>query len=280
MQHLPVPVTIQSHGRLLHLSPPVVMGILNATPDSFYNKGHDSNVAGLLKNAEKMLHDGAAILDVGGSSTRPGQKLMNADDELKRIIPAVNAIIKHFPEVWLSVDTYHSVVARQVVEAGASIINDISGGRFDDRMLSTVAALKVPYIGMHIQGTPETMQIAPHYNNVVVEVMDELRSLNDHCREEGIKDVILDPGFGFGKDVLHNFELLRSLNIFRILGRPILVGLSRKSMICKVLKVNPEHALNGTTALHSIAILQGANIIRAHDVKEAVEVVQLCNKYH
>ena len=249
------------------------MGILNATPDSFYNKGAESDVYGMLHMAERMLNAGAAILDIGGASTKPGQQLITADEEMQRVMPAVLAISKEFPEAWLSIDTYNAKVARETVTAGVSIVNDVSSGRFDKEMLQTVAALKVPYIAMHMQGTPETMQLAPEYNDVVKEVHVYLENICTACAAAGIEDVIIDPGFGFGKTVAHNFALLRSLNTFSTLGRPILAGLSRKSMICKPLKVSPEHALNGTTALNMIALEQGANILRVHDVKEAREVV-------
>jgi len=273
--HLPIQTTLQSKGRLLHLSKPAVMGILNATPDSFYNKGRDSGLEAILANAGKMLKEGALILDIGGASTKPGAAIMNADEELQRVIPVVEAIYKEFPDAWLSVDTYNARVAKEAIQAGASIINDVSSGRFDREMLQTVAMLKVPYIAMHMQGTPETMQQDPKYGDVVVEVLEYLKDVLEQCNETGIADIIIDPGFGFGKTVEHNFQLLQSLSTFRILGKPILAGLSRKSMICKTLKVNPEHALNGTTALNMVALLNGASILRVHDVKEAIETIKL-----
>ncbi len=272
---LPVQTTLQSKGRLLDISKPVIMGILNATPDSFYNKGRESGLDELLRSAEKMLKDGAAILDIGGASTKPGAEIISKDEELKRVIPVISTIHRHFPDAWLSVDTYNAVVAKEAVDAGASIVNDVSAGRFDKEMLHTVAALKVPYIAMHMQGRPETMQKDPQYGDVVTEVREYLKDVSFKCAEAGIIDVIVDPGFGFGKTVEHNFAILSSLHTFRILGKPILAGLSRKSMICKVLKVNPENALNGTTALNMVALLQGASILRVHDVKEAMEVVTM-----
>ena len=272
---LPVSTTIQSKGRILDLSTPVLMGILNATPDSFYNKGRYSDVDALMRNAELMLEQGAAILDIGGASTRPGAEIMSADEELMRVLPAVEAVHNRFPDAWLSVDTYNAPVAKAAVEAGASIVNDVSGARFDGDMLRTVSALKVPYIAMHIQGSPQTMQKDPVYGNVVTEVRDYLQQLCDTCTASGIHDIIVDPGFGFGKTLEHNFELLRSMQTFAILGRPILAGISRKSMICRSLGVTPEQALNGTTALHMVALQQGANILRVHDVKEAREVIEL-----
>jgi len=272
---LPIQTMLQSKGRLLDLSKPVVMGILNATPDSFFNKGRDSSIDDLLRNAEKMLHEGAVILDIGGASTKPGQQLMSADDELERILPVITAIHHRYPDAWLSIDTYNATVAKAAVEAGAAIVNDVSSGRVDNNMIQTVAELKVPYIAMHMQGTPATMQVDPQYTDAVIEVRNYLRNVCDECSEHGISDIIVDPGFGFGKTTEHNFKLLRSLDTFRILGRPVLAGLSRKSIVCKPLKVNPEHALNGTTALHMVALQKGANILRVHDVKEAMEVIKL-----
>ena len=266
---------LHSKGKVLDIPQPVVMGILNATPDSFYNKGQHNNADSLLKVAAQMLKDGAAILDIGGARTKPGQDLLGADDELLRIIPVIEAIHKNFPDAWLSVDTYNARTAKEAVNAGASIVNDVSSGSFDKDMLATVGQLDVPYIAMHMQGTPQTMQLSPEYDDVVKEVLAYLRNICNDCEAAGIKEVIIDPGFGFGKTVAHNFALLRSLSSFSVLGKPMLAGLSRKSMICKPLKVNPEHALNGTTALNMVALQQGANILRVHDVKEAIEVVKL-----
>ncbi|MDR3681998.1 MAG: dihydropteroate synthase [Flavipsychrobacter sp.] len=270
-----VPTLLQSKGQLLDLSTPVVMGILNATPDSFYNKGQDSDMDALLRNAEKMIGEGAKILDIGGASTKPGSAIIEVEEELLRVIQVVETIHKHFPDTWLSVDTYHAQVAREAVDAGAAIINDVSSGDIDAEMLKTVAELHVPYIAMHMQGTPETMQQNPQYTDAVIEVQNYLNNICDNCKAHGIQDVIIDPGFGFGKTTAHNFQLLRSLHTLRILGRPILAGISRKSIVCKPLKVSPANALNGTTALHMIALQQGANILRVHDVKEAVECVKL-----
>ena len=271
----PVPTIIYSKGRLLDITKPVVMGILNATPNSFYNKGRASDIDNLLRNAEIMLQEGAAILDIGGASTKPGEPLIQPDAELGRILPVVTAIHQRFPEAWLSIDTYNAVVAKEAIGAGASIINDISAGEFDKEMLATVANLKVPYIAMHIQGTPQTMQKAPNYTNVLTEVCNHLQQVCAICTAAGIKDIIIDPGFGFGKTVAHNYRLLNALNTLRLLGKPILAGLSRKSMVCRPLNLSPEYALNGTTALNMIALKHGANILRVHDVKEAVEVIKL-----
>ncbi|HTN45487.1 MAG TPA: dihydropteroate synthase [Flavipsychrobacter sp.] len=277
---LPVQTLLQSRGKLLDISKPAVMGILNATPDSFYNKGRERTADDLLRNAEKMLNEGAAILDIGGASTRPGSELIRVEDELERVLPVIKLIHQRFPEAWLSADTYNAATAEAAVAEGVSIINDISGGRFDENMLSTVARLQVPYVAMHIQGTPETMQQQPRYEDVVYEVRNALRLISERCDEAGIKDVIIDPGFGFGKTVAHNFQLLNGLHLLRMLGRPVLAGISRKSMICKTLEVTPDEALNGTTALHMIALQQGASILRVHDVKEVVQVVKLYEALH
>lgn len=268
-------LALHSKGRVLDLSKPIVMGILNTTPNSFFDKGQSSDPLSLLRRAEKMLQDGASILDLGGASTKPGEELINADEELQRVMPVVLAIHKEFPDAWLSVDTYNALVAKETVDAGVAIVNDVSSGRFDADMLLTVAEMNVTYIAMHMQGTPKTMQLAPEYDDVVGEVYQYLRHTCTQCAAAGITDIIIDPGFGFGKTVAHNFSLLRSLHQFKALGKPILAGISRKSMICKPLRVNPEHALNGTTALHMAALQQGANILRVHDVKEAMQVITL-----
>ncbi len=272
---LPVQTTLQSKGRLLDLSTPVVMGILNATPDSFYNKGRDSSLDQLVKRAGEMLEAGATILDIGGASTKPGAPIIDIEEELRRVIPLVEALHKKYPDAWLSVDTYHSRLAEEAVAAGASIVNDVSSGSLDGNMMATVGKLKVPYIAMHMQGTPETMQKNPSYHDAVYEVRDYLRVKCDEAKQAGITDVIIDPGFGFGKTVEHNFELLKMMGTLTTLGKPILAGISRKSIVCKPLKVNPEHALNGTTALNMVALMNGANILRVHDVKEAVQAVTL-----
>jgi dihydropteroate synthase len=256
------------------------MGILNATPDSFYNKGQDSDTDGLLRNAEKMLNDGAVILDIGGASTKPGAKLMRADEDSQRVLPVIAEIHRRFPDSWLSVDTYNAETAKGAVAAGADIINDVSSGRFDKEMLRTVAGLHVPYIAMHMQGSPETMQQNPVYEDVVADVRNYLADVCNQCSMAGITDIIIDPGFGFGKTIADNFQLLNALHGFRVLGKPVLAGISRKSMVCKPLKVNPEYALNGTTALHMVALQQGANILRVHDVKEAIETIKLYQQFN
>ncbi len=271
---LPVQSMIQSKGRLLDLSSPVVMGIINVTPDSFYSKSRSSG-DNVLEVAEKMLSDGATILDIGGASTRPGAKLIAPEEEISRVVPAIEALREHFPNAWLSIDTYNSSTAKAAIEAGAHIVNDVSSGKVDNNMLSTVSSLNVPYIAMHMQGLPENMQQKPQYDDVVYEIRDELRQVIDGCEYAGIKDIIIDPGFGFGKSKTHNFDLMNGLHTFTTLGKPILAGISRKGMIWKTLGTSPEDALNGTTALHMVALQQGTNILRVHDIKEAVEVITL-----
>ncbi|MBX2921035.1 MAG: dihydropteroate synthase [Chitinophagaceae bacterium] len=271
--------TLNCKGRLLSLNMPVVMGIINITPDSFYSSSRKNETGAALQQAEKMLGDGAAILDIGGQSTRPGSERIEAAEEIKRVLPAIEMILEKFPEAVISIDTYHATVARAAVAAGACMVNDISAGEMDAEMIDTVAALKVPYICMHMQGTPGTMQEAPQYSNVALEVLDYLAKKIKICRDKGIYDVIADPGFGFGKTIAHNFTLLKSLNAFKILDTPLLAGLSRKSTVYKTLGTTAGEALNGTTVLHTIALMNGAHILRVHDVKEAVEAVKLFVSY-
>ncbi len=271
--------SINCKGKLLNLDEPVVMGIINATPDSFYEGHLKLNADEILLLAGKMIHDGAAILDIGGLSTRPGSLPVSIQEETDRVLPVIEAIHKAYPEIILSIDTYNSQVARAAVNAGASIINDISGGNLDTDMLQTVSASGVPYICMHMQGTPATMQQAPVYNNVVKEVLDFFISKINSCNKAGIKDVIIDPGFGFGKTNEHNFQLLKELAVLAITNKPILAGLSRKGTIYKTLGTTAAEALNGTTVLNTMALLNGASILRVHDVKEAVEAVKLFNAY-
>lgn len=268
-------MTINCKGILMDLSTPRVMGILNVTPDSFHDGGKYSDIAAILRRAGQMIQEGADIIDVGGMSSKPGGIIISPEEELSRVVPAIEAIHERYPDIILSIDTIHAAVAAEAVAHGASIINDISAGALDKDMIHTVAALKVPYIIMHMQGTPETMQQAPTYHNVVTEVMDYLILRMQLCREAGIKDVIIDPGFGFGKTNEHNFALLKRLALFKILNVPILAGLSRKSMITKTLGIKNAEALNGTTALNMAALMNGANILRVHDVKEARETIAL-----
>jgi dihydropteroate synthase len=267
--------SINCKGRLILLDKPIVMGILNATPDSFYNKGSKSSAVQLLETAEQMIADGATILDIGGMSTRPGSAAISIDEECGRVVPAIQKIRAAFPEVLISIDTYNSAVAQAAVPAGADIINDISAGDLDSNMLDTVASLQVPYIAMHMQGTPQTMQVHPSYQNVVEEVLDYFVKKLEACYTAGIKDVILDPGFGFGKNLDHNYQLLQQLELLAIAGNPVLVGFSRKSMINQLLGTTPDTALNGTTVLNTIALQKGAKILRVHDVKEAKQAIDI-----
>lgn len=260
--------------RLVELPLPAVMGILNATPDSFHAASR-VDVDAALHRAEGMLEEGAALLDVGGASSRPGAVEPPQEEELRRVLPVVEAIHRRFPEALISVDTWRARVAQQAVAAGAGLVNDISAGTLDADMLGTVGALGVPYIAMHMQGTPRTMQLAPAYADPVAEVTLHLSRRLQAAHQARIADVILDPGFGFGKTTAHNYALLRGLPSLCALGAPVLVGLSRKRMINEVLGIGPAEALNGTTALHAIALLKGAALLRAHDVREAVQCVRL-----
>jgi dihydropteroate synthase len=272
--HTPL-YTINCKGKLLALDRAKVMGIINVTPDSFYENSRFNGMDAILEEAAQMLQKGAAIIDIGGQSTRPGSESVGASAELDRVIPAIETIAKAFPDAIISVDTYHAAVAKAAVEAGAVMVNDISGGTIDATMLATVANLRVPYICMHIKGTPANMQQQAVYKNVTQEVLDFFIQRTEACRQAGINDVIIDPGFGFGKTIAHNFQLLRELSLFHMLQRPVLLGISRKSTIYKTLGITAAEALNGTTALHTIGLLNGAHILRVHDVKEAVETIQL-----
>ncbi|MEM9921372.1 MAG: dihydropteroate synthase [Bacteroidota bacterium] len=267
--------TLNCKGRLVDLSTPKVMGILNVTPDSFFDGGQYTAEDAMLHQVEKMIEEGADFIDIGGMSSRPGAEIISVDEELGRVIPVVRAIGKRFPDSILSIDTVRSRVAREAVAAGASMVNDISAARFDEQLFETVGKLQVPYVLMHMQGKPSDMQKAPTYDSVLTEVLDFLIDKLEQLRHHNVKDVVIDPGFGFGKALSHNYELLSQMSVFKTLGLPILAGVSRKSMICKLLKVNPAQALNGTTALHMIALQQGASILRVHDVRPAVEVIQL-----
>lgn len=271
--------TFNCKGRLLIIDEPIVIGIINTTPDSFY-EGSRANVReNILQKAEQMILDGAAILDIGGQSTRPGSKQVNAEEELRRVLPAIEAIHKRFPEQPISVDTFYASVAKAAVEAGASVVNDVSAGSMDDAMIETVARLKVPYVLMHMKGHPQTMQQNPTYEDVVLNVFDFLNLKMAEIVKAGIHDVIIDPGFGFGKTIEHNFQLLKELSYFKQLNKAIMVGLSRKATIYKTLHIAAEEALNGTTVLHTIALLNGASILRVHDVKEARQAIQLIKAY-
>lgn len=271
--------SINCRGRLLTMNEPLVMGIINATPDSFYEGHLHSGMEGIVSFAGKMIAAGAAILDVGGLSTRPGSKPVSIEEETGRVVPVISAIFEKYPHAVISVDTYNSAVAIAAVEAGACIVNDISAGNLDKNMLPAVARLQTPYICMHMKGTPETMQQDAAYDDVVKEVLDFFIAKIDECTRLGIKDTIVDPGFGFGKTISHNFQLLKKMEVFSMLRRPILAGLSRKSSIYKTLGTSAAEALNGTTVLNTIALLHGASILRVHDVKEAKEAVTLYSAY-
>lgn len=251
------------------------MGVLNITPDSFFDGGKYKDEQAILNQVDRMLKDGATFIDVGAYSSRPGAKHISEEEELNRIVPVVELLIAHFPNILISVDTFRSQVAKKCVEAGAAIINDISGGDLDHQMFEVVANLQVPYIVMHMQGNPQNMQQAPEYKNVVTEVFYELSKKVEQLNQLHVHDVILDVGFGFGKSIEHNYELLKNLDYFQQMELPVLTGISRKSMLCKPLETMPEHALNATTVANTIALQKGTQILRVHDVKEAVEAVKI-----
>ena len=267
--------TLNCKGRLLIVDKPLVMGIINATPDSFYSGSRFNGDDEIIQIAEKMLEEGADILDIGGQSTRPGSEQIPADEEMQRVIPAVEAIVKRFPGVVISIDTYYSKVARMAIDAGALIINDISAGSIDNKMIGLVAESKVPCILMHMKGTPQTMQQNAVYENVTREVLDFFIAKINELKQAGVVDMIIDPGFGFAKTIEQNFELLKNLSVFKMLDKPILLGVSRKSTIFKTLGKTADEALNGTTVLNTIGLMNGASILRVHDVKEAKETVTL-----
>jgi dihydropteroate synthase len=267
--------TLNCKGRLLVVDKPLVMGILNITPDSFYPESRTATEDALLQKAGRMLKEGAALLDIGGQSTRPGSIKISSTEEAGRVIPAIAAVHQAFPDAFISVDTYYADVAREAVAAGACIVNDISAGMLDGAMINTVAALQVPYVLMHMKGTPQTMQQEAHYENLTREVLDFFIKQTALLQQKGIRDIIIDPGFGFGKTITHNFTLLKELSVLGMLRAPLLLGISRKSFIWKTLGVTPDEALNGTTALHMAGLMSGAHILRVHDVKEAVETVKL-----
>jgi len=268
--------TIRYNGELVDLSSPKVMGILNLTPDSFFDGGRYNTIDRALKQTEKMVSEGAFIIDIGAYSTRPGADDVSVNEELNRLLPVIKEIKGSFTELLISIDTFRAEVAENVVgETGDCIINDISGGTMDPRMFDTIARLKVPYILMHIQGTPQTMQQNPSYQNITKEVIKQLSEGVFKLHEMGVSDVIIDPGFGFGKSLSHNYELFNNLDAFRMFELPLLVGISRKSMISRLLEQTPEESLNGTISLNTLALLAGADIIRVHDVKSAVDAIKI-----
>jgi dihydropteroate synthase len=272
--------TINCQGTLIDLSTPIVMGILNVTTDSFYDGGTFVYEKSIVNQVGKMLDEGATIIDVGAASSRPGSDITPEDIEIERIKKSTGWIKKQFPETVISIDTWRSSVAKVGLEEGASLVNDISGGDLDAKMFDTIAKFKVPYVIMHMQGTPQNMQINPTYGNVVQEVLLNLRSKIQQLRLLGINDIIIDPGFGFGKNLEHNYALLQQLSLLQMLDCPVLVGLSRKSMANKVLGTKANEALNGTTVLNTIALLNGANVLRVHDVKEAVEAIKIVQQFN
>lgn len=269
---------INCKGKLIDLSIPKVMGILNVTPDSFYDGGRNRYLEDYVSHTRKMLDDGADFIDVGAYSSRPGALDISEDEEINRLLPVIKKLIEEFPEIIISVDTFRSKVARAAIESGAAMINDISGGNLDKEMMPTIAQYQVPYILMHMRGTPATMKDLNDYDNLVRDILYYFSERISETRTHGINDVIIDPGFGFSKNIEQNFELLSHLERFKILELPILAGISRKSLVYKTLNSTPDEALNGTTVLNTVSLLKGAHILRVHDVKEAVECVKLTGR--
>ena len=267
--------TINCKGTLVNLSTPKVMGIVNVTPDSFFDGGKLTNSNEIVLQVDKMLRDGATFIDLGGYSSKPGAEFVSEAEELNRVVPIVKLLVEKSPDILLSIDTFRSEVAKQAIEHGAALINDISAGQLDEKMLETVAKLQVPYIMMHMKGTPKTMQSLANYDDLLKEMNFYFSERVAKARSFGLNDIIIDPGFGFAKTLEQNYELLQNLELLQFHDLPILAGISRKSMIYKTLETSPEHALNGTTFLHAFCLQKGANILRVHDVKEAVECVSL-----
>ena len=268
--------SINLNGKLIDFSVPAVMGVINVTPDSFYNGGRLDKKKVLLSVVEKMINEGADIIDIGGVSTRPGVSVVSTKVELERLLPAVVAVRKNFPDIPLSIDTFRSWVAVKVIEeTGPVIINDISGGTMDPNMFETLSKINVPYILCHIQGTPQNMQDNPYYDDVVKDISNFFSERVKQLTKLGVTDVIIDPGFGFGKSMQHNYDLLNRLDSFKVFQLPVMVGISRKSMIWKILGISPEEALNGSTVLNTLALMGGADILRVHDVQEASEAITL-----
>ncbi|MFL0085203.1 dihydropteroate synthase [Tenacibaculum maritimum] len=271
-------MTINCKGSLIDFSTPRIMGILNITPDSFFDGGKYKNESAILHQTEKMLNDGATFIDIGAYSSRPGAQHITEEEELQRITPVVALLIRKFPEILISIDTFRSKVAYETIHLGASLINDISGGKMDSKMFATIAQLQVPYILMHMQGTPQNMQMNPHYKNITTELISFFATQIFKLRQLQVNDLIIDVGFGFGKTIEHNFDLLKNLALFENLEVPILTGISRKSMLYKTLNTSAKEALNATTCANTIALLNGSSILRVHDVKEAMEVVKIVAK--
>lgn len=271
-------MTINCKGTLIDFSTPRVMGILNITPDSFFDGGRYKNESTILRQVEKMLLEGATFIDVGAYSSRPGATHISEAEELLRIVPVIELLVREFPNIIISVDTFRSAVAEQTIDAGAAMINDISGGNMDNNMFCTIGKLRVPYVMMHMLGTPQNMQKNPIYEDVTQEVISFFAEKIYRLHQLQVNDVLIDVGFGFGKTIEHNYELLKNLDLFKSIDCPLLVGVSRKSMLYKPLKINAEEALNATTSAHTIALLKGANILRVHDVKEATEAIKIVKK--
>lgn len=265
--------------QLIEIEFPAVMGVLNLTPDSFYPESRVNNIPTLLDKIDKMIHDGATIIDLGAVSTRPGSKPPSEHDEILRLIPAIKAVHKAFPNILISVDTFRAKVAKMAIENGAHIVNDISGGTLDPKMFETISQLQVPYILMHIQGTPETMQLNPTYNDLILDINYFFSKQIHLAHQAGIHDIVIDVGLGFGKTLEHNYQLVKNLQAFKIHEKPIMLGISRKSMIYKVLQSTPEEALFGTIAMQTIALLNGVDILRVHDVKAAIDSIKIVQKY-
>ncbi len=270
--------TLNIRGNLMELSTPKVMGILNLTPDSFYDGGRNNDVSSALKKAEILLMEGADIIDIGAYSSRPKAEHITPEEELSRLIPVLKAVVKTFPKAVISVDTFRANIAEAAIAEGAHIINDISAGEMDSLMFETIVRLNVPYILMHMKGTPQTMQQNTHYDNLLYEISKYLLNKVNALKEMGVKDLIIDPGFGFAKSIEHNYQLLTKLDQLKSIGAPILAGVSRKSMIYTVLDTTADEALNGTTVANTIALLKGVSILRVHDVKPAVEAVKMVEK--
>lgn len=271
-------LSLNCKGQLIDLSTPKVMGILNITPDSFYDGGQFKDSKSILVQTEKLISEGATFVDVGAYSSRPGANFVSENEELHRIIPVVELILKHFPKTLISIDSFRANVIRECVNAGAVISNDISAGHLDDQMMKTIGELGIPYIMMHMRGTPQTMQNLTHYDHLITEIFSYFSEQVQLAKQHKIMDVVIDPGFGFAKTLSQNYELLGKLEFFQNLNYPILCGVSRKSMIYKTLNCLPKEALNGTTALNMVALMNGTNILRVHDVKEALECVKLFNQ--
>ncbi len=276
---LHVPYVIQSRGRLLDLTEGVIMGILNVTPDSLYDGGKFTEESFIIERASAMLNEGASIIDIGGMSSRPGSQPVSFEVERRRVIPAIRSLRRNFPDAFISVDTWRAAIARESLDEGADIINDISAGTIDPEIIKVAGQNKVPYVLMHMQGEPATMQQAPAYEHLIHETGRFFSGKIAELKEAGCIDIILDPGFGFGKTTEHNYQLLKNTSFFQSFGYPLLLGVSRKSMINKVLGIKPIDALNGTTVLNTIGLLNGAQILRVHDVKEAMEALKLVRFY-